>query len=210
MKICVLGMGYVGVVSAACLASAGHEVVGIDPSAVKVDMINEGKSPIVEKDIGRMIRDQVANARLSASTNPMEAIRQADICFVCVGTPSQANGGIDLTYVRRVCEEIGAVLRHHPAAPVIVIRSTILPGTMRSMVIPTLEEHSGKRAGIDFGVCFNPEFMREGTAVKDFQSPPKTVIGELGSASGDVLAQLYVDIPEDHLAGLSPPQLRRG
>ena len=195
MKICVLGMGYVGVVSAACLASAGHEVVGIDPSAVKVDMINEGKSPIVEKDIGRMIRDQVANARLSASTNPMEAIRQADICFVCVGTPSQANGGIDLTYVRRVCEEIGAVLRHHPAAPVIVIRSTILPGTMRSMVIPTLEEHSGKRAGIDFGVCFNPEFMREGTAVKDFQSPPKTVIGELGSASGDVLAQLYVDIP---------------
>jgi GDP-mannose 6-dehydrogenase len=188
-------MGYVGVVSAACLASSGHEVVGIDPSEVKVDLINEGKSPIVEKDIGKMIREQVSLGRLSATTRAAEAVRHTDLCFVCVGTPSLPNGGIDLTYVRRVCEELGAILRYHPAAPVIVIRSTILPGTMRNLVIPTLEEHSGKRAGIDFGVCFNPEFMREGTAVQDYKSPPKTVIGELGTASGDLLTRAYVGIP---------------
>ena len=117
MKISVMGLGYVGVVSAACLAKAGHKVIGVDPEQVKVDLINGGNTPIVEKDIGPIIKDQVANGRLRATTNPAEAIRNSDLFFVCVGTPSLANGGIDLTYVRRVCEQIGAELRHNAAAP---------------------------------------------------------------------------------------------
>lgn len=195
MKICVMGMGYVGVVSAACLARDGHQVVGVDPSEVKVDLINKGESPIVEKDVSQIIREEVDKGNLRATTVPEEGLALADICFVCVGTPSQSNGGIDLTYVRRVCEQIGAVLRTSPAAPVVVVRSTMVPGSMRAVVIPTLEQFSGKRAGAEFGVCFNPEFMREGTAVHDYRHPPKTVIGELGPSSGAVLTDLYADIP---------------
>ncbi|MDD5250630.1 MAG: UDP-glucose/GDP-mannose dehydrogenase family protein [Rhodocyclaceae bacterium] len=196
MKISVLGLGYVGVVSAACLAKSGHDVIGIDPEAVKVDLINSRHSPIVEKDIGGIIQEQVACGRLRATTDMADAgVAVCDMYFVCVGTPSRANGGIDLTYVRRVCEQIGAVLKNHPGAPVVVMRSTMLPGSMREVVIPTLEAHSGRRAGADFGVCINPEFLREGSAVADYYQPPKTVIGELGQPSGDVLASLYAATP---------------
>jgi len=191
MKISVLGLGYVGAVSAACLAQQGHEVIGVDSDQLKVDLINQGKTPIIEKDIGEMIERQVSENRLFATTDVEIAIRHSDMALVCVGTPSLANGGIDLKYVRRVCEQIGAALRGHDGAPVIVLRSTLLPGSMHDVVIPTLEAHSGKRAGADFGVCINPEFLREGTAVYDYFNPPKTVIGELNPASGDLLAELY-------------------
>ncbi len=193
MRISVMGLGYVGVVSAGCLAQGGHEVIGVDPEQVKVDLINAGKSPIVENDIGGIVKTQVAAGRLRATANVADAVHSSDILLICVGTPSRSNGGIDLTYVRRVCEQIGEELRHHNAAPVVVMRSTMLPGTIREVVIPTLETHSGKRAGADFGVCINPEFLREGTAVYDYRNPPKTVIGELDPASGDVLAKLYAD-----------------
>lgn len=195
MKISVMGLGYVGVVSAGCLARAGHEVIGVDPEKVKVDLINAGKSPIVEKDIAEIVQEQVAKGRLRATTDANDAIGKSDLFFVCVGTPSQANGGLDVRYVRRVCEQIGDGLRKYEGAPVVAIRSTMLPGTIREVVIPTLEAQSGKRAGIDFGVCINPEFLREGSAVYDYDNPPKTVIGELGPASGDVLAQLYATTP---------------
>ncbi|HEX2648617.1 MAG TPA: UDP-glucose/GDP-mannose dehydrogenase family protein [Burkholderiales bacterium] len=195
MRICILGLGYVGAVSAGCLAQAGHDVIGVDPVQVKVDMINEGRSPIVEKDLGDIISEQVASRRLAATTNAIAAVRHSDITFVCVGTPSQKNGALDLKYVKRVCEQIGAALRGHPGAPVIAIRSTMLPGSMRNVVIPALEAGSGKRAGTDFGVCINPEFLRESTAVHDFHNPPKTVIGELNRASGDLLAELYHRTP---------------
>jgi GDP-mannose 6-dehydrogenase len=191
MKLSVFGLGYVGTVSAACLAQEGHEVIGVDPEPRKVDLINAGKPPIIEKDIGPMVQRQVAAGRLSATTNPAEAVRHADLFLVCVGTPSRPNGDIDLNYVRRVCEEIGSALHSHPGAPVVVIRSTMLPGSMRDVVIPTLEAASGRRAGIEFGVCINPEFLREGTAVHDYFNPPKTVIGEFNRASGDVVASLY-------------------
>jgi len=194
MKISVLGLGYVGTVSAGCLAEEGHEVVGIDPEARKVELINSGKSPIIEKDIDRIIERQVESGQLYATTEVSAAVRESDLIMVCVGTPSRANGDIDLKYVERVCEEIGIALRNHPGAPVVVMRSTMLPGTMRSLVIPTLEKHSGKRAGVEFGVCINPEFLREGTAVQDYYNPPKTVIGEVNRASGDLLASLYVRI----------------
>jgi GDP-mannose 6-dehydrogenase len=191
VKISVFGLGYVGTVSAACLASEGHEVIGVDPQPLKVALINSGKSPIIERDIGPIIERQVACGRLTATSDAALAVRQADLYLVCVGTPSRANGDIELQYVRHVCEQIGSALRTHQEAPVIVIRSTLLPGTMRGVVIPTLEAQSGKRAGVEFGVCINPEFLREGTAVHDYHHPPKTVIGELNRASGDLLASLY-------------------
>jgi GDP-mannose 6-dehydrogenase len=200
MKICVLGLGYVGAVSAGCLAREGHLVIGVDPETVKVDLINDGKAPIIEKDIGQIIEAQVSAGRLRATIDVTAAVLNTDLFLVCVGTPSRSNGDIDLTHLRRVCEQVGTALRHHPAAPIVVIRSTVLPGTMRSLVIPVLEERSGRRAGVDFGVCINPEFLREGSAVDDFFNPPKTVIGELNRASGDLPASLY--------AGLAAPMVR--
>ena len=191
MKVSVFGLGYVGTVSAGCLAEDGHEVIGVDPVQTKVDLINKGLSPIIEADIGEIIRSNVQAGRLRATQDQVRAIRETELSFVCVGTPSQTNGNLDLRYVRRVCEQIGQALKDQAAWHAVVIRSTILPGTMRKIVIPILEEHSGKKAGSDFGVCHNPEFLREGSGVKDFESPPKTVIGELDQASGDMLVTLY-------------------
>lgn len=184
-------MGYVGTVSAGCLARDGHEVIGVDPVRGKVELINAGQSPIIEADIGEIIARVVNSGQLRATDDAVEAIRETEVSFVCVGTPSQANGNLDLTYIRRVCEVIGRSLGSKRAPHTVVIRSTILPGTMHQIVIPTLEEYSKRRAGVDFGVCVNPEFLREGSAVKDFNAPPKTVIGELDQASGDMLASLY-------------------
>lgn len=191
LRISVFGLGYVGAVSAGCLAHDGHEVVGVDPLTTKVDLINRGQSPIVEKDIGEIIAATAQAGRLRATVDPCEAIRETELSFVCVGTPSQANGNLDLRFIRRICEQIGEALKTKNRRHTVVIRSTILPGTMRNIVIPTLEEFSGKKAGVDFGVCNNPEFLREGSAVYDFRCPPKTVIGELDRASGSVLATLY-------------------
>lgn len=191
MKISVFGLGYVGAVSAGVLAKDGHQVIGVDPSATKVALINAGNTPIIEKDIGEIIALAVADGRLRATSDVADAIANSELSLVCVGTPSQLNGSLDLTYVRRVCEEIGAALHGKSDFHVVVARSTILPGTMRDVIIPTLEDSSGKRAGTEFGVCNNPEFLREGTAVYDFYNPPKTVIGETDSRSGDILARLY-------------------
>ena len=195
MKLSVWGLGYVGTVSAGCLAQEGHEVIGVDPEPSKVDLIKAGRAPIIEKDIGQIIERQVAAGRLRATTEISAAVRRCDLFLICVGTPGLGNGDIDLKYVRRVCEQIGSVLRDHQGAPVVVLRSTMLPGTMRDVVIPTLEASSGQRAGIEFGVCINPEFLREGAAVRDYFNPSKTVIGELNRASGDLLASLYSKMP---------------
>ncbi len=194
MKISVFGLGYVGAVSAACLAYDGHEVVGVDRARTKVELINAGQSPIIEADIREIISEAVEAGRLRAIEDPAEAIRDTDLSFVCVGTPSQGNGNLDLTYIKRVCEEIGQALSHKAARHTVVIRSTILPGTMRHVVIPILEEYSGKKAGAAFGVCNNPEFLREGSAVIDFKFPAKTIIGEVDRASGEVLASLYTHL----------------
>ena len=180
-----------GAVSAGCLAHDGHEVLGVDPFPTKVDLINRGLSPIIEADIAEIIASSVQAGRLRATDDQMRAICETELSFVCVGTPSQRNGNLDLTYIRRVCEQIGQALKAKAARHTVVIRSTIVPGTMRNIVIPVLEEFSGKKAGVDFGVCNNPEFLREGTAVRDFNAPPKTVIGEVDKASGDLLSKLY-------------------
>jgi GDP-mannose 6-dehydrogenase len=194
MRISIFGLGYVGAVSAGCLAQEGHSITGVDPNAGKVALINEGHSPVIERDIDRIIAEQVKLGRLKATTDAYQAVMESDISFICVGTPSQANGSLDLRYVRTVCEEIGGALREKDGFHVVVARSTMLPGSMRDVVIPTLERESGKRAGEHFGVCNNPEFLREGTAVYDFFHPPKTVIGETGVRSGDLLASVYENI----------------
>jgi GDP-mannose 6-dehydrogenase len=200
LKISIFGLGYVGTVSAGCLARDGHEIVGIDPISTKVDLINAGRAPIIEADIGEIVAEAVKAQRLRAMSDQNQAIRETDLSFVCVGTPSQANGNLDLTYILRVCEQIGEAIKNKSDRHTVVIRSTVLPGTMRQLIIPVLEKHSGKKAGVDFGVCNNPEFLREGSAVKDFYNPPKTIIGELDHVSGDMLAALY--------AALDAPMIR--
>jgi len=191
VRIGIFGLGYVGAVSAGCLTNDGHEVIGVDPNQTKVDLINRGLPPIIEKDIGEMISGAVRAERLRSTTDVTDAVRATEISVICVGTPSQLNGNLDLSYVRRVCEEIGQALRNKAGFHVVVARSTMLPGSMRNIVIPTLEAASGKCAGVDFGVCNNPEFLREGTAVYDYYNPPKTVIGETDTRAGDLLVSLY-------------------
>jgi GDP-mannose 6-dehydrogenase len=191
LKISIFGLGYVGAVSAGCLAADGHTVIGVDPNATKVALINDGKTPIIEKDIGEMIGRCVRDKLLWATTDVKEAVFSSEISLICVGTPSQLNGNLDLSHVRKVCNEIGAALREKEEFHVVVARSTMLPGSMRDVVIPTLEEASGKKAGVDFGVCNNPEFLREGTAVYDYYNPPKTVIGESDERAGAMLLKLY-------------------
>ncbi len=177
MKLSVFGLGYVGCVSAACFAKEGHEVIGVDVSQTKIDIINAGKSPIVEAGISELTNEVVTAKRLRATTNAAEAVRDSEVSLVCVGTPSNTNGSLNLDYIKRVCQEIGAALEAKQERHVVVIRSTMLPGTIESVVVPTLEVYSGKKAGQDFGVCINPEFLREGTSIKDFYAPPFTLIG---------------------------------
>ena len=194
MKISVFGLGYVGAVSSGCLAKDGHKVIGVDPNEAKVAMINEGQSPIVEEAIGELLANGVAKDRIRATSDPVLAVQESEMSLVCVGTPSQANGSLDLRYVKAVCAEIGAAIAEKTERHTVVMRSTMLPGSMREVVIPALETASGKKAGADFGICNNPEFLREGTAVYDYFHPPKTVIGELDSRDGDLLVSIYEDM----------------
>src|SRR5215208_4743668 len=190
----VFGLGYVGCVSAACFAKEGHAVIGVDVNPAKVGMINDGKSTIVEAGIGELVRDMRATGRLRATTSPHEAVLASSVSLICVGTPSRPNGSIDLTYVERVCEQIGEALREKADRHTIVIRSTVMPGTIDGVVIPALERGSGKRAGVDFAVCSNPEFLREGTSIKDFYDPPFTLIGAHDPAHAEPLKALYAGI----------------
>ena len=192
--VSVFGLGYVGCVSAACLAREGHTVVGVDVSRSKVDMINAGTATIVEHGIAELVAEMVGAGRLTATTDVASAVARTEISLVCVGTPSQPNGGLDLAYVRRVSAEIGAALRAKSGWHVVVIRSTVLPGTTAEVVIPILEEASGKTAGRDFGVSMNPEFLREGTSIKDFDDPPFTVIGAEDERTATSVASLYAGL----------------
>ena len=194
MKISIFGIGYVGCVSAACLARAGHEVVGVDVNPTKVEIINSGASPIVEPDINEVIADVVRTKKLSATTDTVHAVKSTDVSLVCVGTPSKPNGSLDLGHVRRVCEEIGAALATKNERHTIVIRSTMLPGSVESVAQPALEEASGKKAGTDFGLCVNPEFLREGTSLKDFYAPPFTLIGSSDEQTAKIVASMYAEI----------------
>ena len=197
MRINIYGLGYVGSVSAACLAAAGHEILGIDIDQSKVNSINRGESAVVEPGLSDLIKQGVTSGKLRATT---DQIADAEVSLVCVGTPSNENGSLCLDYIVRAAAHIGEFLRTATSYHVVCIRSTVLPGTINSSIIPSLEQHSGKKAGRDFGVCMNPEFLREGSSIKDFYAPPFTIIGQIDARSGDVVARLY--------DGLSAPVIR--
>ena len=194
MKLSVFGLGYVGCVSAACLADAGNEVVGVDVNPTKVEIINAGKSPIVEAGIDALIAEVVTAGRLVATTDSARAIRDSELSLVCVGTPSNQNGSLDLRHVQQVCREIGAALKTRDERHVVVIRSTMLPGTVQNTVVPALEETSGKKAVTDFGICINPEFLREGSSIKDYYAPPFTLIGADDEQTANAVRGLYANI----------------
>ncbi|OLF04511.1 GDP-mannose dehydrogenase [Actinophytocola xinjiangensis] len=197
MRIGVFGLGYVGCVSAACLAARGNQVVGVDVNPTKVDLVNRGQAPVVEERIGELTADVVRAGALRATTDVASAVAGTDVSLVCVGTPSAPNGSLSTAYLERVAEQIGEALatRTDGRRHTVVFRSTMLPGTCLNLLVPILEKASGRTAGVDFGVAVNPEFLREGTSVRDFFSPPKTVVGQLDEASGDVVAALYDGLP---------------
>ena len=200
MRISVFGLGYVGVVSAACLARDGHVVVGVDPQAEKARLIGEGKTPIVEQYVGELIEAAATAGTLSATTDAAAAVADTEMSLVCVGTPSHGNGGLDTTAVARVCEQIGAAIAAKPGEHLVVMRSTILPGTMADIVIPILERSSGRRLGHGLRVANNPEFLRESTAVYDYDNPPKTVVGARDAATAEAVLALYDDLPGPKIA----------
>ncbi len=193
-RLAVFGIGYVGVVSAACLARDGHEVVAVDVDPAKVAAINAGRSPIVEKGLPELIARVVASGRLRATTDAAAAVQDSDASFVCVGTPSDPDGSVGLGHVRAVCETIGRALPGHGGFHSVILRSTIVPGTMAGTCIPLLEQASGLKAGRDFGVGYYPEFLRESTAIRDYQDPGLIVFGALDAATGALLTQLNQDL----------------
>jgi GDP-mannose 6-dehydrogenase len=197
MRVSVFGLGYVGSVSAASFAADGHEVIGVDVNPLKVDSLNEGRSPIVEPGLDDLIRETVADGRLRATTSTRDAVHGSDLSLICVGTPSRRNGSLDLSYLERVSEQIGEALADKPAYHVVVVRSTVLPGTTHDVVIPALERGSGKAYGDGFGVSVNPEFLREGSALHDFRHPPLTLVGHNHAVDAQGTSALYaaVDAP---------------
>lgn len=197
MRVSVFGLGYVGTVSAASFAADGHHVVGVDVNADKVASVNAGRSPIVEPGLDDLLARATSEGRLRATTDTSDAIRDTEVSLLCVGTPSRKNGSLDLTYLERVCDQIGRELAAADHYHVVVVRSTVLPGTTHDVVIPALERASGKTYGEGFGVSVNPEFLREGTALKDFRKPPLTLVGHnhAADASGTIALYQAIDAP---------------
>lgn len=194
-KISVFGIGYVGVVSAACLARDGHDVIAVDVDKGKIKAINAGQSPIVEEGIDALVAEMVASGKLRATDDFRAAVLETDASFICVGTPSAPDGSVGLKYVTSVCDSIGAALRDKPTHHAVVVRSTIVPGSTVDACIPALEKASGKTAGVDFGVGYYPEFLRESTAIADYYDPGLIVFGYLDEGTRDILEGLNKDLP---------------
>jgi GDP-mannose 6-dehydrogenase len=195
LSISVFGLGYVGSVSAACFASMGHRVIGVDVNPAKVEMMARGKSPIIEARMNELVAEANRACRLQSTVDSIAAVMESDISFVCVGTPSLRSGKLDLSHIEKVAGEIGAALKQKKSGHIFVLRSTVLPGTTESIVLPILEQTSGRRAGTDFVVAYNPEFMREGSAVADFLQPPYTILGAQDPSHLAPLRELYKETP---------------
>jgi len=195
LAVSIFGLGYVGSVSAACFAAMGHKVIGVDVNRVKVEMLDSGRSPIIEARMSQLVAEASQACRLHATTDAAEAVLNSEVSFVCVGTPSLKNGKLDLSPIERVAREIGAAIRQKKSPHVFVLRSTVLPGTTQTIVVPILERESGKKCGQDFAVCYNPEFMREGSAVADFLDPPYTILGASDTNHLAPLRELYKSTP---------------
>jgi GDP-mannose 6-dehydrogenase len=194
MKVAIFGLGYVGSVSAACLAAVGHDVIGVDVDEHKLSMFRQGRSPINEPGLDALLGRMVAEGRLTVTSDTRAAVEAAQVSLLCVGTPSKRNGSLESAYLEKVMQEVGAALCGRSEYHVVAVRSTLLPGVLRSRLIPILEEACGREVGDGFGVCVNPEFLREGSAIKDFENPPFTVIGESDSKAGDALLGLYAQL----------------
>ena len=194
MRISIFGLGYVGSVSAACLAHDGHTAIGVDVSPQKMALVAAGRAPVLESGLEELVGEAVRAGRLLVCPDGQAAVHDSDVSLICVGTPSNGNGSLDLHYVENVCDEIGKALASKPGYHVVAVRSTVLPGTVQKQLIPLLEDRSGKRAGTHFGVCMNPEFLREGSAIRDYYHPSQVVIGEFDKPSGDALQKLYVAV----------------
>ena len=190
-RISIFGLGYVGAVSLACLARDGHRVIGVDIDATKLNLIRSRKSPILEEGIQELMRDVVDSGRVTVTNNARQAVEETELSFVCVGTPSAANGSQDLTAILRLAEQIGAALATKQEFHTIVIRSTVQPGTVEEHIEPILERASGKRSGIDFGLCFQPEFLREGSSIRDYDHPPYTIVGGNCEQAVNVVRELF-------------------
>jgi GDP-mannose 6-dehydrogenase len=195
MRISVFGLGYVGCVTAACLAHDGHEVTGVDVNDQKVGLLASGRSPVAEPLLDKLLAEGVRAGRLRATRDSSLAVCTSEISMICVGTPSNSNGSLDLRYIERVCREIGTALAARRTYHVVVVRSTVLPGAVQGRLIPILEEHSTRRCGRDFGVCMNPEFLREGSAIDDYYHPSHIIIGQLNEHDGDKLQHAYEAVP---------------
>lgn len=194
-KVSIFGMGYVGAVTLGCLASRGYHVIGVDPNPVKTDLIRRGLSPIVEKDLPELIRQAKDCGLLKVSDSAREAVLDTEMSLICVGTPSRTNGSLDDEHLLAVSREIAVAVRHKSSPHIIVYRSTMLPGLLKTKIIPLLEDVSRKREGEGFHVCFHPEFLRESTSVHDFFNPPKTVVGTDKKAVADQVLGLYAGLP---------------
>jgi GDP-mannose 6-dehydrogenase len=195
MRISVFGIGYVGAVSAACLAADGHDVVAVDTNPQKVKMINDGVAPIVEAGLAELVREGARSGRLRATSSADEAVMASACSLICVGTPSHGNGNLDLTQVERVCESIGAVIARKSEFHVVAIRSTMLPGSMAEVVKPALERSSGKTADIGFGLAIFPEFLREGSAIRDYREAGAVIIGVAEPETERVLEEINKGVP---------------
>lgn len=195
MKISIFGLGYVGAVSLGCLARDNNEVIGVDIDPVKLDLIKSGKSPVIEAGMPELIRDAAASGRVSVTTDVGRALRESEISFICVGTPSGDNGSQDQSAIIRLFEEIGDSISNIDSYHVFVVRSTLTPGTVEQTLKPIIEQRSGKRDGVDFDLCFQPEFLREGTSIKDYDNPPYTVIGANSERAAEKLRDLFGHLP---------------
>lgn len=193
--ISIFGLGYVGSVTAACLAYKGNRILGVDVNRTKVEALESGRSPVLEQGIDELVAESNRACRLHATTDTAKAVQESEVSFICVGTPNLRNGQHDLRQVERVTQDIGSALRQKDGFHTVVVRSTVMPGTTESLVIPAIEHASGKRAGVGFGVCYNPEFLREGSAVSDFLQPTITVLGAADPAQLRVVRDIYAGVP---------------
>ncbi len=197
MKISVFGLGYVGAVSMACLARDGHELLGVDVDPVKLDLIKSGRSPIIEDGIQQLMQQVVAAGRVRVTSDAAEALATTELSFVCVGTPSNPNGSQDLSALLRLADQLGAALKSISDFRTIVVRSTVQPGTVDELIKPRIEAASGKIAGKDFALCFQPEFLREGSSIKDYDNPPYTIVGSNSDEATKCLREVFGHLPCD-------------
>jgi GDP-mannose 6-dehydrogenase len=195
MRISILGLGYVGVVSLACLARDGHTVIGVDINNSKLDLIRSGQTTVIEPGMPELMKEVTGSGRVEVTSDTAQAVEDTEVSFVCVGTPSKANGNQNLDSIVRLAEQLGRALKNKSSYHVVAVRSTVLPGTVEETIKPLIEHHAGKKEGVDFGLCFQPEFLREGSSIRDYDNPPYTVVGSQSDDCVQTIRQIFGHLP---------------